>query len=101
MNALSTVCSTAWDTHHIKKWAQSVDFSRSYSKIKVPYQLTPEEGYAIFRAKIDLLNYIKWGVNYIYPQPAISNESNELIIESKWASFSGLTCRYSKSTGHE
>ena len=57
--------------------------SRSYIKNKVPYQLTPEEGYAIFRAKIDLLNYIKWGVKYVWRQSALSNESIELTIESK------------------
>ena len=53
------------------------------AKKKVPYQLTPEEGYSIFGAKIDLLNYIKWGVKYIWQQSALSNESNELTIESK------------------
>ena len=38
-NALSAVCITAWDTHDIKKWAQSVHCRRSYSKNKVPYQI--------------------------------------------------------------
>ena len=45
--------------------------------------MTIEERYAIFRAKIDLLNYIKWGVKYIWRQSALSNESNELTTESK------------------
>ena len=58
INALNTVCSTAWDTHHIKKWAQSVHFSRSYSNNKVPYQMPKKAKWHLFRAKIDYLNYI-------------------------------------------
>ena len=68
INPLTAVCSTAWDTHHIKKWAQSVQCSRSYSKNKVPYQLTPEERYATFRAKTDLLNYGKRPIKHIWAE---------------------------------
>ena len=100
-NALSIVYSTAWDTHHIKKWAQSVHSSRSYSKNKVPHHMTPEERYATFRAKTDLLNYIKWHIKYIWGQSPLLNESNELTIQSKIASFHGETCTYTKCTGHE
>ena len=60
-----------------------------------------EERCFTFRAKIEHLNYIKWGVKYIWGQFPLSEESNELIVEPKWASFSGLTCRYRESTGHE
>ena len=80
-NALGTVCSTAWDTHHIKKWAQSVHSSRSYSENKVPYQITPEERYTTFRAKIDHLNYIKWPVKYIWRQSPLLKESNKPLIK--------------------
>ena len=86
-NALSTVCSTAWDTLHIKKWAQSVISSRSSSKNKVPYQMTPEQRYSTFRAKIDLLNYIKWGVKYIWRQFPLQMEFNEPIFEVKVMNF--------------
>ena len=75
--------------------------SRSYSKNKVPYQMAPEERYARFRAKTDLLNDIKWPVKYIWGQSPLLNESNEPTIESKTANFDGETCTYTKCTGHE
>ena len=87
MNPLSTVCSTAWDMHHFKKWAQSVHSSRSYSKNKVPYQLTPEERYPTFRAKIDLQNFIKWGVKYIWGDLPLQMEFNEPIRGVKVKNF--------------
>ena len=34
-------------------------------------------------------------------QSPLLNESNELTTESKIASFDGVTCRYTKCTGHE
>ena len=75
--------------------------SRSYSKNNVPYQMTPEERYAIFRAKIDHLKYINWPGNYICRQSPLLKEYNELTFESKIASFDGVTCTYTKCTGLE
>ena len=63
--------------------------------------MTPEQRYSTFRAKIDLQNFIKWPVKYIWGQSPLQNESNELTIESKTANFDGVTCTYTKSTGHE
>ena len=75
--------------------------SRSYSKNKVPYQMTPVERYSTIRAKIDLLNYIKRPINYIRGQSLLSDKSNGQTILSKLACFGGLICRYTKWTGHE
>ena len=63
--------------------------------------MAPEERYARFRAKIDLLNDIKCPVKYIWGQSPLSTESNELTVQSKIASFLDLICSYTKSTGHE
>ena len=73
--------------HHIKKWAQSVHSSRSYSKNKVPYQLTPEERYPTFRAKIDLQNFINWGKKYIWGDLPLQMEFNEPIRGVKVMNF--------------
>ena len=73
--------------HHIKKWAQSVHSSRSYSKNKVPYQLTPEERYPTFRAKIDLQNFIKWGKKYIWGDLPLQMVFNEPIRGVKVRNF--------------
>ena len=54
INALNTVCSTAWDTHQIKKWAQSVHSLRSYSNYKVPYQMTKKRGDLTSELKFDM-----------------------------------------------
>ena len=86
-NTLSTRCSTAWDTHRIEKWAQSVHSSRSYSKNKVPYQMTPGQRYSTFRAKIDLLNYIKRGVKCIWGDFPLQMEFNEPIRGVKVKNF--------------
>ena len=75
--------------------------SRSYSKIQVPYQWTPEEKYTTFRAKIDLQNFIKRLIKYIWQQSTLSDERNGLTIGSKFACFVGLTCTYTQCTGHE
>ena len=99
--SLSTVCSTAWDTHQLKKWAQSVHSRRSHSKRYVPCQMTKKARWPDFRAKFDLLNSEKYYRNYIWEQLQLSDNCNELTMESKWASFGGLTCRYTKRTGHE
>ena len=100
-NALSSVFSTAWDTHHIRKWAQSVHSSRSYSKINVPYQRTTEERYTTFRAKIDLQNFMKWHIKYIWQQFALSDERSGQTTGSKFVCFVGLTCTYTQGTVHE
>ena len=63
--------------------------------------MTKKARWPDFRAKIDYVNVIKHNRKYIWTQFPLSKHSNELTIESKWASFSGLTCRYTKSTGHE
>ena len=63
--------------------------------------MTPEQRYITFRAKIDLLNYIKWTVKYLRGQSQLSNKSNELTIESKIASFDEVTFGYTKCTGQE
>ena len=70
-NALNTVCSTAWDTHYIKKWTQSVHSSRSYSKNNVPYQMTLEERYTTFRAKIEQQNLRKRYIKYTYSESTL------------------------------
>ena len=75
--------------------------SRSYSKIKVPYQMNPEERYTSFRAKIDLQNFIKWHNKYIWQQSTLSDERNGQTTGSKFACFVGLTCTYTQGTGHE
>ena len=70
-NALNIVCSTAWDTHHIKKWARLVHSRRSYSKKKVPYQTTLEERYTTSRAKIEHLYIIKRYIKYTYSESTL------------------------------
>ena len=77
-NPLSTVCSNAWDTHHIKKWARSVQSSRSYSNYKVPYQMTKKARWPPFRAKIDNLNYIKYHIEYIWGYSPLTEDSKTL-----------------------
>ena len=72
--------------------------SRSYSKNKVPYQLTPEERYATFRAKIDLLNYEKRRIKHIWGKSSLSVESKESIRGAKFVFFVGQTCTYLKCT---
>ena len=66
--------------------------SRSYSKNKVLYQMTKAERYSTFGAKIDLLNYIKWHIKYIWEQSTLSDKSNGLTFGFKFACFVGLTC---------
>ena len=78
-NTLNTVCSTAWDTHYIKKWVQSVHSSRSYSKNKVPYQITLEERYTTFRAKIDQQNIRKRYIKYTYSESTLDGLFKTLI----------------------
>ena len=75
--------------------------SRSYSKIKVPYQMTSEERSTTFRAKIDLQNFKNCTVKYIWGQSPLSIQSSELTFQSKVASFVDLICSYTKCTGHE
>ena len=75
-----TVSSTAWDTHHIKKWAQLVYSSRSYSKNKVPYQITIEERYLPFRAKIEHLNLWKRYIKYTYSESTLDGLFRTLIL---------------------
>ena len=77
-NALGTSCSTAWDTHHIKKWTQSVHSSRSYSKNKVPYQMTKKHGDLTFRAKFDRLNSVKCYGKYIWGYSPLTEDSKTL-----------------------
>ena len=62
-----------------------------------------KERYAIFRAKIDNLNYIKRPAKYTWGwgQSPLLNESNYPTIEPEIANFDGVTCRYTKCTGHE
>ena len=96
-NTLSTVCSTARDTHYITKWAQSAHSSRSYSKIKVPYHMTPVERYSTFRAKTDLLNYIKRHVKYIWEQFPLSGKSNGLFKTHFYNTVQ--RCRWCQSDG--
>ena len=77
-NPLSTVGCTAWDTHHIKKWARSVHSSRSYSNYKVPYQMTKKARWPPFRAKIDNLSYIKYHIEYIWGYSPLTEDSKTL-----------------------
>ena len=86
-NARSTVCSTARDTHHIKKWTQSVHSSRSYSKKKVPYQMTMEERYTTSRAKIEHLNHRKWYIKYTYSESAWNGLFKTLIFQNTVQNF--------------
>ena len=77
---LSAVCSTAWDTHHIQKWAQSVHSSRSYSNYKVPYQMVKKARWPPFRAKIDNVNYIKSHTKYIWGYSPLTEDSKTLTL---------------------
>ena len=63
--------------------------------------MTPEERYTTFRAKIDLQNFIKWHIKYIWQQSTLSNERNGQTTGYKFACFNGLTCTYTQGTGHE
>ena len=89
-NALSTACSTAWDTRHIKKWAQSVHFSRSYSKNKVPYQVPLEERNTTFRAKIEHLNITKRYIKYTYSESTLDEQFKTLILSPEVTKFQAL-----------
>ena len=71
------------------------------AKIRYPTKWPQKRDTAAFRAKIDLLNYIKRHIKFIWGQSPLSEESNELTIESKNASFDGVTCTYTKCSGHE
>ena len=53
------------------------------------------------RSKIDHLNYKKSPIKRIRRQRPLSDKYSELTIESKIASFDGVTCRYTKCTRHE
>ena len=95
-NALSFVCSTAWDTHHIKKWTQSVYSSRSYSKNKVPYQMTREERYTTFRAKIERLNLRKRYIKYTYSETTLHGLLKTL---NSVTQFKGSRCQRCQPDG--
>ena len=86
-NVLCANCSTAWDTLYIKKWAQSVHSSRSYSKITVPYQMSLEERYTTFRAKIEHLNITKRYIKYTYSESTLDGLFKILIFSNTVQSF--------------
>ena len=77
-NHLHTACRTAWDMHHIKKWAQSVLSSRSYSNYIVPYQMPKKARWQLFRAKIDYLNYIKCHIKFIWRYSPLTEDCETL-----------------------
>ena len=58
--------------------------------------MNPEERYITFRAKIDLQNFIKWHIKYIWQQSTLSDERNGQTTGSKFACFVGLTCTYAR-----
>ena len=72
-----------------------------YCIFKVPYGSAQKRGEVTCRAKIDHLNYRKHPIKHIWGESPLSHESTELTIESKIASFDGVTCRYTKGTGHQ
>ena len=45
--------------------------------------MPPEERYATFRAKIDLLNYQKRRIKHIWEESSLSGESTEPILRGK------------------
>ena len=45
--------------------------------------MTPEERYTIFRAKIDLQNFIKWHIKYTWGQSPLLKESNDPTTDTK------------------
>ena len=64
-------------------------FSRSYSKNKVPYQVTLEERYTTFRAKIEHLNITKRSIKYTYSESTIDEQFNTLILPPEVTKFKG------------
>ena len=77
-NALNTLGITTWDTHHLKKWAQSVHSSRSNSNYKVRYQMTNKAWWPDFRAKFDHLNSVKCYGKYIWGYSPLTEDSKTL-----------------------
>ena len=71
----------------LKKWAQSVYSSRSYSKNKVPYQITIEERYIPFRAKIEHLNLWKRYIKYTYSESTLDGLFRTLILLTEVTKF--------------
>ena len=84
--------STTCDTLCVKVSSKLVHSTRSYCIVKVPYKYRLKRGEVTCRPKIDHLNYGKRPIKHIRGQFSISDESNGLTIESKIASFDGVTC---------
>ena len=63
--------------------------SRSYSKKKVPYQLTLEERCTTFRAKIEHLNITKRYIKYTYSESTLNEQFKTLILSPEVTKFKG------------
>ena len=66
--SLSTFGITARDTHHIKKKPNHCILQRVIAKKKVPYQMSLEERYITFRAKIEHQNNRKRYIKCTYSE---------------------------------
>ena len=93
--------STTCDTLCVKISSKSVHHTTRYCKVKVPYQSREKRGEMTCRSKIDHLNYGKRPLKHIWGHFALSGKSKEPILGAKFVFFVGLTCTYTKCTGHE
>ena len=98
---LCQICVKLSSTICVKVSSKLVHSTRSYCIIKVPYQNRQKRGEVTCRPKIDHLNYGKRPIKHTRGQSPLSEESNELLIESKITNFEGVTCTNTKCTGHE
>ena len=71
----------------LQKWTQSVYSSRSYSKNKVPYQMTIEERSITFRAQTEHLNIWKRYIKYIYSESTLDGLFKTLILSPEVTKF--------------
>ena len=78
VNTLCTAGSTAWHSHHIEKWAQSVHSRRNYSKKMVFYQLTKKERWPDCRAKFEYFNDIKYSRKHTCRFSTLTEDSKTL-----------------------
>ena len=115
-NAISTVCSIAWDTHHIKKWDQSVRSSRSYSKIRYhikwpwrrdtpPSKLKLNTEISEKASKVYIFGiYVRRGVQntnfYMnsYKTQKVTRPDRHPLLESKWGQVYRVISRKQKQT---
>ena len=87
VNTLCTAGSTAWHSHHIEKWAQSVHSRRNYSKKMVFYQLTKKERRPDCRAKFEYFNDIKYSRKHTCRFSTLTEDSKTLTFAQQIGCF--------------